>query len=164
MMPIGRGGRWDLHGLCPYPRARGLAVPQQAACCCGSGSGQGSLSSGAAPVCRLASLKCEGCLGPSAGRTVGGGFCTCRRGNPFRLVAPVNALGSYAAPPAWGASGGLGTAAAGGVRRALASSGIQRCPRCCAFVWPHGCAAFPAGAITSVFCSFHPGCRLSYAP
>ena len=29
MMPFGRGGRWDLHGLCPYPLGRRLAVPRE---------------------------------------------------------------------------------------------------------------------------------------
>ena len=163
-MSVGRGGCSDLHGLCPYPHGRRLAVPREAACGCGGGSGYGSLFPGAAPACRLASPKCEDCLGPSAGQTIVGGFCTCQRGNPFRLVAPFGVLGSYGAPPAWEAPERLGTAAAGGLRRALGSLGTQRCPRCCAVAWPYGCAGLRAGAIPSAVCSFHPGCRPPYAP
>ena len=164
MMFVGRGGPRGPHGLCPYPHGRRLAVPREVACGCGGGSGQGSLSPGAFSACRLASPRCEDCLGPSAGRPVVGGFCTCQRGNPFRVVAPVGVLGSYGAPPAWEAPGRLGTAAAAGLRRALGSLGIQGCPRCCAPAWSHGCAGLCAGAIASVVRSFHPGFRPPYAP
>ena len=164
MMPFGRGGRWDLHGLCPYSRGRRLTVPREAACGCGGGSSQGSVSPTAAPACLLAPLRSEDCPSPSAGQMVGGGFCTCQTGSPFRVVAPVGILGSYGAPPAWEAPGRLGTAAAGGLRRALGSPGIQGCPRCCALAWPHGCAGLHARAIASVVRSFHPGCRPPYAP
>ena len=129
-----------------------------------AGSGQGSLSPGAVPACRLASLRCEDCLGTSAGRTIGGGFCTCQRGNPLRVVAPGGVPGSYGEPPGWGAPGPLGTVAAGGLRCALGSPGIQGCPRCCAFAWLHGCAGLRVGAIASVVRSFGPGCRRPYAP
>ena len=150
--------------LCPYPQGRRLAVPREVACCCGDGSGQGSLSPGAVPACRLPSPRCEDCLGPSAGRTVVGGFCTCQRRNPFPVVAPVGALRSYGATHAWEAPGRLETAAASGLRRDLGSPGIQGCPRCCAPAWSHGCAGLRAGATASVVHSFHPGCRPPYAP
>ena len=42
MMSAGRWGRWGLHGLCPKPRGRRLAVLQEEACGCGAASGQGS--------------------------------------------------------------------------------------------------------------------------
>ena len=165
MMSVGRGGQWGSHGLCPYPHGRQLGVPREVACGCGGGSGRGFLSPGAVPACCPASLRCEDCLGPSAGRTVVGGFCTCqKRGNPFRVVAPLGVPGSYGAPPALEPLGRLGTAAARGLRRALGSPGIQGCPRCCAPAWSHACAGLRAGAIASAVRSFHPGCRPPYAP
>ena len=72
-------------------------------CGCGARSSQGSLSPGAALACRPAPLRCEDCLGPFAGRTVGGGFCTCQREDPLRLVAPGGVPESYVAPLALGA-------------------------------------------------------------
>ena len=60
MMSVGCWGRWD---LCSYPRGRRLVVLREAACGCGVGSCQGSLSPGDAPACRPAPLGCEGCLG-----------------------------------------------------------------------------------------------------
>ena len=90
----------------------------------------GFLSLGVVPVCRLASPRCEDCPGPSAGRTVAGGFCMCQRGNPSRVVAPVGVAGRYGAPPAWETPGRLGTASAGGLRRVLGSPVTQGCPRC----------------------------------
>ena len=67
MMSVGRGGRRGPRGPCPYPHGRRLAVPQEAACGCGDGIGQGSLSPGVDPACRLASPRCEDCPG-QAGR------------------------------------------------------------------------------------------------
>ena len=163
-MSVGRGGRRGLHGPCPYPHGRRLAVPREVVFGCGGGSGQGSLSPSANPACRLASSRCEDCLGPSAGRTVVQGFCTCQRGSPIRVVAPVGVLRSSGAPPAWEAPGRLGTAAAGGLRRAFGSPEIEGCPRCCPPTWSHGWAGLRAGAIASVVRSFHPGCRPPYAP
>ena len=135
--------------------------------CCGrrraaarARSGHGSLSPGAALACRLAPPRCEDCLGLSSGRTVGGGFCTCQRGNPHRLVAPGGVLLSYSAPPPWGAPGPLGTVVAGGLRCALGSPGIQGCPRPCAFAWRYGCAGLRVGTIASVIRSLCMACLL----
>ena len=164
MTSVGRGGRGDIHGPCLYPHRKRLAVPREAACGCGGGSGQGSLSPGAVSACHLASTRSEDCLGTSVGRTVAGGFCTCQRGNPFRVVAHVAVLGSYGAPPAWEAPGRPGTAACGGLRRPLRNPGTQRCPRCRAAAWPYGCAGLRSGAIASGLSSFNPGCRPPYAP
>ena len=108
-------------------------------------------------------MRCRDYLGPSVGRRVAGGFSTCQRGNPFRLSAPVGVHGSYGAPPAWEFPGRPGTAAAGGLRRALVSPGTQGCPRCRAAAWSYGCAGLRAGAIASVVRSFHPGCRPPFA-
>ena len=130
MISTGRAGRKGPRGPCLYPHGRRLAVPREAACGCGDGIGQGSLSLGVVPVCRLASPRCEDCPGPSAGRTAAGGFCMCQRGNSCRMVAPVGVPGSYGAPPAWEAPGRLGTAAAGGLRRVPVSPLTEGCPTC----------------------------------
>ena len=130
----------DLHGPCPNPHGRRLAVLREAACGCGAGSGHSSLSPGAAPVCRLGPLRCEDCLGPSAGRTVGGGFFECQRGKPPRVVAPCGVLGSYGVAPACRAPGPLGTVVAGGLRTVPGTLGTQGWPRCSAFAWLHRCA------------------------
>ena len=164
MMSVGRWGRSGLHGLCPYPRGRRLVMLREAACGCGAGSSQGSLSPGAALACRPAPLGCECCLGPSAGRMVGGGFCTCRRGSLPRMVAPAGALGCSGVPPAWGAPERLGTVVASGPRRVTGSPGTEGWPGCCAFAWLYGCAGPPVGARASVACSFPPRCRSPYAP
>ena len=70
MMSVGAAGLLGLHGLCPYPRGRQLAVPRGVACGCGAGIGQGSLLSGDGQACRPSSLGYEGCLSPSAGQMV----------------------------------------------------------------------------------------------
>ena len=160
MMSFGCRGCWDFLGLCPYPCGRQLAVLRQAACGCGPRRGQGSLAPGAALACRLAPLRSVDCLGPSAGRTVGGGFCTCQRGKPHRVVAPGGVPGSYGAPPAWGAPGPLGTVVAGGLRRALGSPVIQGCLRRCAFAWPYGSAGLRVGTIASVVRSSCMACLI----
>ena len=92
MMSVRPAGRWGFGGLCRYPRGRRLAVLREAVCGCGAGTGQGSLSLGAVLACRAAPLGCKGCLGPSAGRMVGGGSCMCRRGSPPRMAAPGGVL------------------------------------------------------------------------
>ena len=159
MTIVGRGGLWDLHGPRLYPHGTRLAVLREAACSCGAGSGQGSLSPGAALVCRLTPLSCEDCLVPSAGQTVGGGFCTCQRGNQLRVVAPGGVLGSYGVPPAWGATARLGTVVACGLRRALGSPDIQGCPRRCAFAWLYECTGLRVGATASVVRAVGPHMR-----
>ena len=68
---------------------------------------------------------CEGCLGPSAGRMVGGGFCMCQRGNPARLVALGGVLQKYVVPFPWGAPGPLGTVVVSVPRRVPGSPGTQ---------------------------------------
>ena len=164
MMSAGRGGCRGPRAPCPYPHRRRLAAPREAACGCGDGIGQGSLSLGDVPACRLAPPRCEDCPGPSAGRTVAGGFCMCQRGNPSRVVAPVGVPGSYGAPPAWEAPGRLGTAAAGGLRHVLGSPATQGLPRYNGPAWSHGYAGRCAGATASGLHSFHLGCRPPYAP
>ena len=77
MMSVGRAGRCGLHGLCLPPRGRRLDVLRGLACSCSAGIGQGSLLPGAGLACRPLSMGYEGCLGPSAGQMVGGGFCVC---------------------------------------------------------------------------------------
>ena len=164
MMSAGRGGRRGTRGPRPYPHGRRLAAPREVSCGCGDGMGQGSLSPGVVPACRFASPRREDCLGPSAGRTVAGGFCMCQRGNLSRVVAPVGVPGSYRVPPAWEAPGRLGTAAAGALRCVLGSPVIQGFPRFYGPAWSHGCTGRCAGATASGVHSFHPGCRPPYAP
>ena len=164
MISVGRWGPWGLHGLSPYPPGRRLAVLQEAACGCGPGTGQGSLSPAAVLACRPAPLGCEGCLSPSARRIVGGAFCMCQRGYPPRVVAPCGVLGSYGVPFPWGAPGPPGTVVVGVLRLVPASPGTQGWPRCCAFAWRHGCAGPRVGAKASVADSFRPGYRSAYAP
>ena len=109
---------------------------RRAACGCGAGNGLGSVSPGSASAFRLASLRCEDCLGPSAGRAVGDGLCTCQRGNPLRVVSPGGVSESYGPPPAWVAPGPLGTVVAGGLGRALLARGSRDVPD---VVPLHGC-------------------------
>ena len=163
-MPVGRAGRWGLHGLCPYPRGRQLAVLPEAVCGCGAGTGQGSLSLGAVLARSPAPLGCEGCLGHSAGRMVGGSFCMCRMGNSSRSAVPGGVLGRYGVPFAWETPGLLGTVVVGVPKRVPGSLGTQGWPRRCAFAWLYGCAAPRASAIASVARSFRPGYRSPYAP
>ena len=150
-------------GPSPYPHGRRLAAPREAACGCGDGIGQGSLSLGVVPACLLASPRSGDCRGSSAGQTVAGGFCMCQRGNPSRMVAPVGVPGSFGAPPVWDAPGRLGTPAAGGLRRVLGSPVTQGFPRYHCPAWSHGCAGRRAGATARGVYSFHPGCRPPYA-
>ena len=159
MMSAGRGGRRGPRSPCPYPHGRGLAAPREAACGCGDGIRQGSLSLGIVPACRLASTRRGDCPGPSAGRTVAGGFCMCQRGNQSRVVAAVGVPGSYGVPPALEAPGRFGTTAAGGLRRVLGSPLTQGFSRYHGPAWSHGCAGRRAGATASGVHSFHPGCR-----
>ena len=81
----------------------------------------------------------------------------CRRGNPPRVVAPGGVLGSYGMPFTWGAPGPLGNVVVGVPRHVPGSTGTQRWPRCCAFVWLYGGAGPRVGAIASVARSFQPG-------
>ena len=129
MMSAGLAGRWGLHGFCPWSRARRLNVLREAVCGCCAETGQGSLSPGADLARRPAPLGCKGCLGPSMGRMLGGGFCMCRRGNPPRVAAPGGILGSYGVPFAWGAPGPLGTVVVGVTRCVPGSPGTQGWPR-----------------------------------
>ena len=159
MMSVGRWGCSGLHGLCPYPRGRRLAVLLEAAWGCGAGTRQGSLSPGAAQASCPASLGCEGCLCPSAGQIVAGGFCMCLGGNPPRVVAPGGLLGSYGVPSAWGAPRPLKTVVVGGLRRVPGIPGTQGWPRCCASAWLYGSAGPRVGAIARVARSFRLGYR-----
>ena len=152
MMYVGPVCCCGLHGLCPPPRGRRLAVLRGVSCSCRAGIGQGSLLPGASLAPRPSSPGHEGCLGPTAVRMVGGGFHVCRRGNPNRVVAPGGVTGSHGVPFALGAPGPLGTVVPG-------SPGIKRCPRCCAFAWLRGCGGPRVGATISVARSFHPGYR-----
>ena len=153
-MVAGRGGRRGPRGPCPYPHEEQLATPREAACGCGDGIGQGSLSLGVVPACRLAPPRRGDCPGPSAGRTVARGCCMCQRGDPSRVVDPAGVSGSFGVPPAWEAPGRPGTAAAGGLRRVLGSPVIQGFPRYHDPAWPHGCAGRRAGATASGVHSF----------
>ena len=159
-----RGGRRGPRGPCPYPHGRRLAAPLEAACGCGNRIGQGALSLGAVPACRLAPPRRGDCPGSSVGRTVAGGCCVCQRGNPSRVVDPVGVPVSFGAPPAWGAPGRLGTAAAGVLGCVPGSPVIQGCSRYYGPAWPHGCAGRRAGATARGVRSFHLGCRPPYAP
>ena len=163
-MSAGPAGRWGRHGLCPYPRGGGLAVLQEAACSCRAGIGQGSLFAGAVLARRPASLGYEGCLGPSAERMVGGGFCMCRTGNSPRVVAPGGVVGIYGVLFAWEAPGPPGTVVVRVPMRVPGSPRTQGWPRCCAVAWLYGCAGPRVGAIASVARSFRPGYRSPYAP
>ena len=62
-------------------------MPRGMACGCGSGIGQGSLLPGAGLACRPSSLGYEGCLIPSTGRMVRGGFRVCGTRRWWPLVA-----------------------------------------------------------------------------
>ena len=163
-MVAGRGGRRGPRGPCPYPHGRRLAAPREAACGCGDGIGQGSLSLGVVPACCLRPLRRGDCPGSFAGRTVAGGCCMCQRGNPSLVLDPAGVPGSFGVPPAWEAPGRPRTAAAGGLGCVLGSPVIQGFPRYHGPAWQYGCAGRRAGATASGVHSFYPGCRPPYAP
>ena len=168
-MPVGPAGPWGLHSLCPHPRGRRLAAPQGVACGCGAGIGQGSSLPGAGRAfARRASGPSspghQGCLGPTAVRMVGGGFCLCRRGSPHRLVAPGGVLGRHCVPFALVAPGPVATVVAGVMGLVPGSLGTQRWSRRCVFAWLHGRGGPRVGATASVARSFRPAYRSPYAP
>ena len=140
MMSVGPAGCSGLHGLCPHPRGRRLAVLRGVACGCGAGIGQGSSLSGAGLVSRPSSPGHEGCLSPIGVRTVGGGFRVYRKGNPHRVAAAVGVSGSLCVRFALGAPEPLGTVVAGVPGRLPWSPRTKIAQMLCSS-WLHGLGA-----------------------
>ena len=87
MMVAGREGRRGRCGPCPYPHGRRLAAPREAACGCGDGIGQGSLS---LALFRRAALNLRGvgtARAPSWGEPSQGAAVCARGGTPPRWWA-----------------------------------------------------------------------------